>query len=84
MLTQISALTNMLDATVTMLTFLALLDYVSRAHEIEIRLLYVVRLWHRLSLKLLHGLLSNFSCDFPWAICPDVFFIFEKNSFLIF
>ncbi len=42
--------------------FLALLDYVSRAHESEIRPSYVVRrtsvvrLWHRLSLKLLHGL----------------------------
>ncbi len=31
-----------------------------------------VRLWYRLALKLLHGLLSNFSCCFPWAICPDV------------
>ncbi len=35
-----------------------------------------------LSLKLQHGLLSNFSCGFPWAICPDVFFfIFEKKNF---
>ncbi len=71
--------------------FLALLDYVSRAHEIKIRplfvvrrLSYVVRPWHRLSLKLLHGLLSNFSCRFPWAICPDVFFIFEKIFFFDF
>ena len=40
-----------------------------------------VRLWHRLSLKLLHGLLLNFSCGFPWAICPDVCFIFEKQFF---
>ncbi len=42
----------------------------------------VVRLWHRLSLKLLHGFLSNFSCGFPWAICPDVCFSFlrKKNS----
>ncbi len=66
--------------------FLALLDYVSRAHEIEIRPSSVVRPsvrppvrpsvrpWHRLSLKLLHGLLSNFSSGFPWAISPDVFF----------
>ncbi len=50
--------------------FLALLDYVSRAHEIAIcpssvvrpsrtsvRRPSVVRLWHRLSLKLLHGFL---------------------------
>ncbi len=68
--------------------FLALLDYVSRAHEIEIRPSSVrpssvVRLWHRLSLKFLHGLLSNFSCGFLWTICPDFFFffIFEKNFF---
>ncbi len=64
--------------------FLALLDYVSRAHEINIRPSSVVpssvvRLWHRLSLKLLHGLLSNFSCGFPWAICPAFFFMFEKK-----
>ncbi len=39
-----------------------------------------VRLWHRLSLKLLHGFLSNFSCGFPGAIGPDVFFIFEKKK----
>ncbi len=43
--------------------FLALLDYLSRAHEIEIRpssviRRTVVRLWHRLSLKLLDGLLE--------------------------
>ncbi len=57
---------------------LALPDYVSRAHEIEIRPSSVVRpssvrLWDRLSLKLLHGFLSNLSCAFPWAICSDVF-----------
>ncbi len=45
-----------------------------------------IRLWHRLSLKLLHGFLSNFSCGFPWAIGPYVFFffffffIFEKKK----
>ncbi len=39
----------------------------------------IVRLWHRLSLKLLHGFLSNFSCGFPWAICPDGLFVFEKK-----
>ncbi len=51
--------------------FLALLDSVSRAYSMG--LLSVVRLWHRLSLKLLHGFLSNFSCGFPWAIFPEVF-----------
>ncbi len=70
--------------------FLALLDYVSRAHGIKIRpssvvrrLSSVVRLWHRLSLKLLHGFLSNFGCSFPRSICPDVLF-FEIFFFLIF
>ena len=42
-----------------------------------------VRLWHRLSLKLLHGFLSNFSCGFPWAICADFFFPFRKKNILI-
>ncbi len=42
--------------------------------------LSVVRLWHRLSLKLLLGLVSNFSCGFPWAICPDVFFRLKKKK----
>ena len=32
-----------------------------------------VCLWHRLSPKLLHGFLSNFSCGFSWAIWPDCF-----------
>ena len=63
--------------------FLALLDYVSRVHEIEIRT-SCVRLWHRLSLKLLHGFLSNFSCGFPWAICPDFFFLFIFDLFFNF
>ena len=37
-----------------------------------------VRLWRRLSLKLLHGFLSKFSCGFHWVIhvCPDVSFLF--------
>ncbi len=48
------------------------------------RMSYVVRPWHRLSLKLLHGLLSNFNCGFPWAICPDVFFNFFFLFFRIF
>ncbi len=42
-----------------------------------------VRLWHRLSLKLFHGFLSNFSCGFSWATCPEVFFIFEKKNSMI-
>ncbi len=47
----------------------------SRAHEIEIRP-SSVRLRHRLSLKLLHGFLSNLSCGFSWAICPEDLFHF--------
>ena len=43
-----------------------------------------VRLRHRLSPKLLHGFLSNFGCDFPWAICPDFFIFWKKEMFLIF
>ncbi len=38
-----------------------------------------IRLWHRLSPKLLHGFLSNFSCE-PWAICPEFFLIFKKQK----
>ncbi len=39
----------------------------------------------QLSLNLMHGFLSNFSCGFPWAIRSDVFFNFwKKNVFLIF
>ncbi len=41
----------------------------------------VFRLWHQFSLKLLHGLLSNSSCGFPWAICPNVFFFLKKKNF---
>ncbi len=71
--------------------FLALLDSVSRGHGMG--LLSVVRpsvrfsvrpsvrpSVARFSLKLMHGFLSNFGCCFPWAICPDVFFIFEKKT----
>ncbi len=36
-----------------------------------------IRLWHRLSLKILHGFLSNVSCYFPWAISPEVFWTLE-------
>ncbi len=66
--------------------FLALLDYVSKAHEIKIRPSSVrpsvVRLWHQLSLNLLHGFLSNFGSCYPWAIWPDIFwFFFFLNNF---
>ena len=58
--------------------FWALLDYVSRAQEIEIRPSSVVhppstfrpsslRLWHRLSLKLLHGFVSVVASPGPYA-----------------
>ncbi len=53
--------------------FLALLDSVSRGHGMEF--LSVVRRpsgrpssVSQLSLNLMHGFLSNFSCGFPWAI----------------
>ena len=38
----------------------------------------------QLSLNLMHGLLSNFSCGFPWAIRSDFFWIFEKKFFFDF
>ncbi len=65
---------------------LALLDYISRTHEIKIRpsIVCPAVCGIRLSLKLLHGFLSNFICCFPWAICPDVFSFLEKNFFFIF
>ncbi len=63
--------------------FLALLDSVSRAHGMG--LLSVVRpSVSQLSLNLMYGFLSNFSCGFPWAIRPDGFWIFEKKFFLDF
>ncbi len=57
--------------------FLALLDHISRAHEIKIRP-SVIRPSSVASLKLLYGFLSNFSYCFPWAICPDN----ERNKIL--
>ena len=39
----------------------------------------VVRLWHQLCLKILHGFLSNCGSCCPWAICPDVFLFFFKT-----
>ena len=43
-----------------------------------------VRLWHRLSVNLLHGFLSNFSSCFPWVIRQDVFFNLKKNNGIFF
>ncbi len=62
------------------IVFLALLDYVSRAHEnlSVIRPSVVRPSVSQLSLNLMHRFLSNFSCGFPWAIRSDVFLIFEK------
>ena len=39
-----------------------------------------VGLWHRFSLNFMHEFLSNFSCGFPGAICPEEFLIFEKKN----
>ena len=39
-----------------------------------------VHLWHRLSLKLLHRFLSNFSFGFRWAICPDFLSCLERKQ----
>ncbi len=63
---------------------LVLIDYVSRAHKIEIRPSSVARrpssvhLWHRLSLDIWYGILSKFSCFLPWTYNPMFidFFIF--------
>ncbi len=58
---------------------LALLDYVSRANEIEIRPSSVVRrpssvrLWHRLSLKLLHGFLQILVMTSPGHMPRNLF-----------
>ncbi len=66
-----------------MLSLLALLDYVSRAHEIAICPSSVVRPSVRpsisqlpVSLNLMHEFLSNFNCGFPWAtyiVRSDIF-----------
>ncbi len=54
--------------------FLALLDYVSRAHEIAVCLSSVVRpSMSPLSLNLTHGSLQIFGCGFPWSIRSGVF-----------
>ena len=60
--------------------FLALLDYVSRAYELAICSSSVVcpssvrPSVSQLSLNLMHGLISNFSCGFLRAIRSNVFF----------
>ncbi len=61
----------------------ALLDYASRAHEIEICLSSVVRpSVSQLSLNLVHRCLLNFSCCFPWSIRSDVLAFWKKNLIL--
>ncbi len=68
-------------------SYLALLDYVSRAHEIEIRPSSIVRpsvcLWHRLSLKLLHGFLQILVVASPGHM-PRRFFHFWQKFILTF
>ncbi len=63
--------------------FLALLDYVSRAHEIEICPPSVVRpSVSQLSLNLMHGFLSNFGCSSPEPYARTFFeFLKKKISF---
>ena len=48
--------------------FLALLDYVSRSHEIETCPSSIRPSMLQLSLTLMHRFLSNFGCCFPWGI----------------
>ncbi len=50
-------------------TFLALLDYVSRAHDMgSLSIVCCPSSVSQLSRNLLSRFLSNFSCRFPWAI----------------
>ncbi len=64
----------------TSFMILALLDYVSRAHEIEICPSSVVRRsCHNYRYPILNRLLSSFSCCFPWAICRETFWFSEKQ-----
>ncbi len=69
------------------LDYLALLDYVSRAYEIKICLSSIhpssVRL-SQLSLFLIRGFLSNFSCFFLWTTRWCKFFIVSNIFFVIF
>ncbi len=65
--------------------FLALLDYISRAHEIAICLSSVVRPsvspGRVAIISELNARISfSFSYGFPWAIPSDIFWIFEKRN----
>ncbi len=75
----IKSLTDVLDWS----RFLALLDYVSRAHEIAICPSSVVRPSVRQSvLQLsLHGFLSNFSCVSPGQYARAFFDFFKRKHF---
>ena len=57
-------------------TFIPLLDYVRRAHEIEIRPSSHRRPLSVCGIDYLCSFLSNFSSCFPQAICLDIFLIF--------
>ncbi len=71
------------DINKLLLDIVALLNHVSRAYKIEIRLSSsFVRLWHRLSLNLSHGFFFKLSCCFLWAIPPHGFWICEKKNVL--
>ncbi len=64
---------------------LVLLDYVSRAHEIELRPSSVIRpsvSGINYLFNLLHGFLSNFSCCFPLSLSPyaQIFLNFWKKK----
>ncbi len=61
------------------ITFLALLDYVSRAHEIEIRP-SSARLWHRLSLSYCMDFFQILVVASPGPYAQMFFFIFEKKK----
>ncbi len=59
---------------------LALLDYVSRAHQIEIRPSAVHPSVWQSSLYLIREFLSHFSWRFPWATNADIiYFLFKKK-----
>ncbi len=61
-------------------SFLALLDHVRRAHEIEIRPSSV----SQLSLNLIRGFLSNFGCCFPLGHALTRFLNLKKKIFRFF
>ncbi len=67
-----------------MLLISALLDYVSRAHEIEIRLLSVCRpSMSQLSRNLIHKFLSKFHLWLLLDYLQRHFFIFKKNGVVV-